>query len=180
MFCRLFVVALAPTLYMHSLALCLIFLTGNDATAWRCHVFNRHVLKWGGIPYLLLLIYLASYFLTLSLLPDHPHLPSSQHFCPHTFRDVRKGFCIFLLNILSHSVTFSSASFSLCFSLFTPSLHLFGLISTATCTMPVPAWAVLLWGHVFERQQDCNAFDSVPCDGGLSAAGDSRLNYHFS
>lgn len=48
MFCRLFVVASAPTLYMHmlDLSLCLIFLTGNDATAWRCHVFNRHVLRW--------------------------------------------------------------------------------------------------------------------------------------
>lgn len=30
------------------------------------------------------------------------------------------------------------------------------------------------------QQQDCNAFDSVPFDGGPSSASDSRLNYHFS
>lgn len=82
---------------------------------------------------------------------DHPHLPSSQHFCPHKFRERICVFLLYKMNIsLQRSDLLDFLPIFFTFFLFISSLHLFGLISTAPCNVPVPTWKVLLWGHVFE------------------------------
>lgn len=91
MFCRLFVVASTLTVYTHMLDL------ERSHRKW-CHGPKMSCLlpacHKAGIffrAYLLLLINLASCFPTRFL--THPHLPASQHFCPHTYRKRRKDFC---------------------------------------------------------------------------------------
>lgn len=98
-------------------------------------------------------------FLFSDSVSDHPHLPFSQHFFPHKFRGRIYVFLLYKINILSICLAWSPP-------------HL------APCQSPLEKSC--FEGMSLKQQQDCNAFDSVIFDSGLSSAGDSGLNYRFS
>lgn len=152
-------------------------LTGNDATGWRCHVLYQSLVRWGVFFFHSMFI-CHFIFLFPDSLSDHPHLPPSQHFCPQSSQ---KGLMVFFCTwwMFSPSLWPSRLLPTIfTFVLFTSVLHLFGLISAAPCSVPVPASKVksCFEDASLKQQRDCDAFDSRPFDGGLWSAGDSRLN----
>lgn len=126
-------------------------LTGNDATGWRCHVLYQSLVRWGFFFFHSMFI-CHFIFLFPDSLSDHPHLPPSQHFCPHKFTERIDGFLLYMMDVLSISVTLSTASYFLYFCsvyLRSPSVWP-DLRCTLQRASPRFKSQVLLWGRVFE------------------------------
>lgn len=79
-------------LHLERWCVCVCVLTGNDATGWRCHVLYQILVRYGVFFFFHSMFSWHFIFLFPDSLSDHPHLPPSQQFCPHKFRERIYGF----------------------------------------------------------------------------------------